>query len=327
MKNIKKQMLPTTKNSSICMYQCKICDKIYKHKSSFYRHKKLCDDAVIKGHECLSCGKIYKYRSNMYRHQKMCKNIFVNKIEMDSDEVDEDNIMNHNDNKHHIHHQDHNLEMREMRKMMMEIINENKHLQNKLVELAKEPKIINQHNNNNNIGNTKIENKHHFNIFHYLENDCKNAMNLTDFMDIVRKSVSYLDLDKLQMNGYINNIQEQLVCKLKDMEQTERPIQCTDTKRKQFYVKDDDCWNKDESHEKIEDMLKNVNDSHLKLLKNWTDEHPSWKEDETKTNKVNSILNEITSMYGVDGEHIKKKILQNLSKATMIDKKDGHLVE
>ena len=322
--NIKHKMISNTENNSICMYQCIDCERMYKHKSSYYRHKKLCNDGHNKmkystsKYNCTLCGKGYKYKSCLIRHKKQCKYV-TNEDEIYSEE--DDDIMKHNANQYH------NSEMREMRKIMMEIINENKHLQNKLVELAKEPKIINQHNNNHNIGNTQIENKQHFNIFHYLENDCKNAMNLTDFMDVIKKSVSYLDLDKLQMNGYINNIQDQLVCKLKDMEQTERPIQCTDTKRKQFYVKDDDCWNKDESYIKIEDMLKNVNDSHMKVLKNWTDEHPYWKEDDDKTEKVNAILNEITSMYGEDGEHIKKKILQNLSKATMIDKKDGHLIE
>jgi len=127
---------------------------------------------------------------------------------------------------------------------------------------------------------------------------------LKEFIDNVK--VSYSDLEKLEMNGYVKNIQEQLVCKLKDMEQTERPIQCTDTKRKQFYVKEDNCWNKDDSHEKMEGMLQNMNDTHLKVLKTWTDENPNWMKDEMKVHKVNTIINEITSMYRDEGEQIKK---------------------
>ena len=113
----------------------------------------------------------------------------------------------------------------------------------KLVELSKEKKVINYQNCNNK--------KMTINVF--LNEQCKDAMNLTDFVENVR--VSLQDLNYTKKNGYIDGISNIFVKHLQDMKPTERPIHCSDKKRMQFYVKDANVWEKDKSHEKIDKSI------------------------------------------------------------------------
>ena len=281
----KKSML-TNANNNANIFFCEECGKGYKHRSSYSRHRRLC--VTYTGYNCDYCGKHYKHKSSYSRHMRECVNMLGVQTGVSN-------------------------EMEEMRKMVKDIMKENKELQNKLVEIAKEPKVFTQ----NYIEQTNIQK---FNIIHYLNHDCKHAMNIQDFMEHIL--VTFEDLDKIEQHGYLKNLHDNLVVRLKNMEQNMRPIQCTDVKRGQFYVKDKNQWDKDKDHEKIEDVIKGINNSHMKLLKEWTDANPSWTNQEDKVNKVNIVLNGITSLYMDEGKQLKKKILQDLGKVTHVEKKD-----
>ena len=126
------------------------------------------------------------------------------------------------------------------------------------------PKIGN--NNNNTIS---------INVF--LNEQCKNAMNLTDFMDKVK--ISLEDLAYSKNNGYVKGVTNIFAKQLKDLKPTERPIHCSDTKRLQFYVKDEDKWAKDENNEKINNTLTNIKVKQSIKIGDWEKLHPNYRDD------------------------------------------------
>ena len=198
------------------------------------------------------------------------------------------------------------------RKVNEELLKQNQILQNKIIEISKE-------NTNQIIINNTINNKKQINIIQFLQSDCKDAYNLTDF--IKNMQISYDDLDMINQQGYLQNIRNLFIKTLSDTELTKRPIHCTDTKRKQFYVKDNDTWNKDKCLTKITGALDNYNNNQLKTLDDWKKENPNWKENQDKQDKVNNITKEITTMYLQDNDRLKTKIISELGQATTIDPK------
>ena len=139
-------------------------------------------------------------------------------------------------------------------------------------------------NNNNNIS-----------INVYLNEKCKNAMNLTDFVDKI--NVSLEDLVYTQQHGYIQGLTNIFTKKLKDLSPNERPIHCCDKKRLQFYVKDDNILMKDNEHEKLDKSLNEVKIKQMKKLKQWEDLNPDYLLDEKLLNKWQLMVKEIIGPF------------------------------
>ena len=103
------------------------------------------------------------------------------------------------------------------------------------------------------------------------------------------------------------------------MDKTKRPIHCTDVKRKQFYVKDDNNWVKESSQDKISSAISLYNTNQLKTLSEWKKQNPTWIDDDKKQNKINKLNRELTSLYSdEDGKRLKNKILNELGNVTLI---------
>lgn len=274
---------------------------------------------------CLKCSCVYKHKKSLKDHQtKNCSEVTDNHnletIEGSSDsdndskyietteKVDKPNVDNQFSEKDNII-----IKMIEdNRKVNEELLKQNQILQNKIIEISKE-------NTNQIIINNTINNKKQINIIQFLQSDCKDAYNLTDF--IKNMQISYDDLDMINQQGYLQNIRNLFIKTLSDTELTKRPIHCTDTKRKQFYVKDNDTWNKDKCLTKITGALDNYNNNQLKTLDDWKKENPNWKENQDKQDKVNNITKEITTMYLQDNDRLKTKIISELGQAMTIDPK------
>ena len=144
-----------------------------------------------------------------------------------------------------------------------------------MIQIAKQP-------------TTKINKQtNHFNIIQYLNTECKDAINLTEFINNLR--VTFQNLDLIEKQGYLRGVQDSLVLSLQQLEQTKRPIHCTDTKLKQFYVKDNDNWDKDFNQQNVERAIRELNTLQLKTLYSWQQLNPTWLEDENKCDKVNQI--------------------------------------
>ena len=178
--------------------------------------------------------------------------------------------------------------------------------QNDTIELLKQsietntkmmPKIGN--NNNNTIS---------INVF--LNEQCKNAMNLTDFINQVQ--VSLEDLQYSKNNGFIEGVTNIFTKQLKDLKPTERPIHCSDKKRLQFYVKEDDKWSKDANNEKLDETIYNIKMKQTSKLTDWEKLHPNYAQDPKLLNEWQQILNSMTEDIG-HRDKVKEKLKRNLA--------------
>ena len=276
------------------VYCCESCNyttsKLYnwnRHTIS-KKHKSKIDNTTPNTFSCGTCNKKYKYKNGLVKHMKKCKTTSEKKIK--KIESTSKTGITSTENK--------------LFEKIDSLIEQNLDLQNKLVEMAKERKIEKQTNN--------------FNIIQYLNTDCKDAMNLSDFINTLQ--VTFKDLDRIEKQGYLRGVQDSLVMSLEQMEQTQRPIHCTDAKRKQFYIKDNDNWDKDMNQKKLENTIRELNTLHLKTLYSWQQMNPDWLNEEGKRVKVNQITQELTSMYCSKSADLKKKILNEITNATLLNK-------
>jgi hypothetical protein len=182
-------------------------------------------------------------------------------------------------------------------------------LQSQIIEISKEPKIT-----NNNTNNTNTQ----FNIQLFLNENCKNALNFSEFIENIQVSTS--DLENNAKLGFVSGISKLILDNLKQLELTERPIHCTDSKRETIYVKEEDKWNKEHSHEIIQKGIQNITCKNMNQLMEWREENPEY-------NDLNSDLSELSivmqqqSMAGGKRDDFYPKIIKNIAKETTLDKK------
>ena len=176
---------------------------------------------------CKNCQKPYKERTGLWRHNKKCLPIYnleLN-IDVDTDELDEDTLKSNTMLT--------NLVM-EVVKQNQETLKQNNELQKQIVDLCK-----NGITNNNTLINNNTHNKT-FNLNVFLNEECKDAMNLTDFINSIDLQLS--DLESVGKLGFVNGISNILIKNLNAMDVTKRPVHCSDTKREVMYVKEDGKW-------------------------------------------------------------------------------------
>ena len=237
------------------------------------------------------CEKKYKSRQGLYAHKKKCKAL-QNEAQVDSsnsqitlaNELTNDLIIKLlNDNK----------EMREI------IIKQ----QDQISELL--PKIGNNFITNNN-------NNNKFNIQVFLNERCKDAINMSDFIKSIQVSLQQLDYTK--QNGIVNGLSNVIIENMSKLGLYQRPIHCTDLKRESLYIKDDDNWEKDVNKEKIRKAIKDVSTKQFYALSKWTKENPDFQNNEHKQNYYTHTLVAI----GNSKEHNEEKIIKKLCNSSYI---------
>ena len=304
----KHQMITNDYKKSYQKNVC-FCGKKYEHRQNLYRHKKTCvykdlgdhgqkwikmDKKWIKMdnsekmsifeksenledkkmHFC-ECGKKYKYPSGLSKHKKICQE--YNK-----------------DNTNIVIKEDSNSELKHM---FIELMKQNSEVLDKCTELAEKPTTI--HNTTNN--NTQ------FNVMNYLNTECKDAMNLTDFINDFIFSLK--DLELLNAKGYQEVMENTFIKQLRDMDKTKRPIHCSDKKRKSFYLKDNDVWEKDKDNKNLINGMKKLSFVHGSALNKWKNKNHDWNNDERK--QV-FYCNSIIEFSKCDKEKERNKIINKL---------------
>jgi hypothetical protein len=145
----------------------------------------------------------------------------------------------------------------------------------------------------------------------FLNEKCKNAMNLEDFVKKIKLSME--DLQFTKDNGYVQGISNIFIKNLNDMDVTERPIHCSDQKRLQFYVKNDDAWSKDKNNEKIDNTIEKISKKQLQTIKDWIKENPNYLDSEAKTDEYFTLVKNITQPNNEKNlKTIKKKVGENV---------------
>jgi hypothetical protein len=305
----------TPKNAK---FVCELCDFKCSKKSEFIRH---CD--TIKHIHRLSgnnletnvgqlwscnCGKEYSTRSGLWKHKQKCENNFV---------ITNNNNNNNNDLCHNIDIT--NVQM--LTNMVFEVVKQNSETQkqnqdliNKLYELSKNSQITNNTTNNNNSHNKS------FNLQFFLNETCKNAMNISEFVDSLQLQLS--DLEKVGELGYIEGISNIIIKNLNALDVTLRPVHCTDKKRETMYIKDEDKWEKeDEKKIKLHKMIKKVSHKNINLISEFKELYPDWKKSTSKvSDKFNKIIIESMGGNGDNDFEKEEKIIKRLAKEVLVNK-------
>jgi len=210
--------------------------------------------------------------------------------------------------------------------LVLKLIEQNNELQKQLIELAKEPKVVNnnnyQQNNNNNTTNNQ------FNLNMFLNEDCKNALNIDDFMNSLQLTVE--DLEKTGELGFVQGMTRIFLKGLKELEVTQRPIHCTDMKRETIYIKDQDKWNKETTDKKLMNQaLNQVVRKNLKMIHVWREDHPDYLRSNTKDNDeyMKISVSSLGSEYDDEQKRMNEKIIRNVLKEVVIDRRAGTQIE
>jgi len=315
-------------------YECKFCDYYTSDKTKFNRHcftakhKKVKDElqkgednAVnndIKGETVslhCSCGKKFKFRQGLYKHKKMCTSNNKNTLEHLNNAVESDKILSIpfvidliNQNKEFK-----DLLMLQSKQLMEQANQQSKskdELINKLIE--REP----ANNNINTINGNVTNNNQKFNLNFFLNETCKDAMTIQEFLDSIR--ITFEDLLLIGNTGFVNGVSDILIKQLRDMDVSKRPIHCTDSKRDTIYLKENAAWNKDDKDKtKLKQIIEKIEYRNVVALRDWCNENP----DARVNNTPNNILKDKIYLQTLQGDDkTRDKIIKNISKEVMVEK-------
>ena len=285
-------------------YKCELCDYItfnykdFKKHIKTIKHKSVTNDTKMIQNDTLfvpknpqkftcDCGNIYKYHSGFYRHKKVCKYIVIEEKETNNNNIDKGDLI-------------------------IMLLKQN----SELIEIVKNGsnQVINNTNTN------CMNNNKTFNLQFFLNETCKDAMNIMDFVESIKLQLS--DLEKVGEIGYVEGISNIITTNLKALDITQRPVHCTDKKRETMYIKDEDKWEKeDDSKSKLKKAVKKVANKNIRLLPQFREKHPDYDNSDSKiSDKYSKMV--IEAMGGSGDNDIEKedKIIHNISKCTIIDK-------
>jgi hypothetical protein len=299
-------------------YHCELCDFHANKKSDFTRHqstrkhqvnhenkaketlgtvletdrREKAPEPIEKQYCCETCKKTFKVRSGLWKHKKICE---IRPIEPPSTDISQDATLN----------------------LVLKVVEQNSQVlsavNNSFVELSK--------HNSGSITNTTNNNNKTFNLNFFLNEECKNAQNITDFINNLQ--IEFDDLEGVGRLGYVEGISNIIIKSLKSMDVKERPIHCTDLKRETLYIKDADRWNKEnEEKEKLRKLIEKVANKNLRTLPKWCDLHPDSEDLDSREYSV--FHNIYKNSLGGEGEDEQKKfnekIIKNISKNVMFSR-------
>ena len=242
---------------------------------------------------CIQCSKNFKFQSGLSRHKKICninKNYDSNKIYMNYDNENDNTIVKQKD------------------EIIMKLLKDNEELMKIIKDML--PKI-----GNTNINTTN--NNNHFNLQFFLNEQCKDAININEFVDSLKITID--DLNYTKDNGLIKGITDVMIRGLKELDIYKRPIHCTDAKRETLYIKDENKWEKDEHNEKMKETIITIANKERDAINEWKEEYPLWNEDEDKQDEFMLLVNKVYRPIE-ERENYENKILKALSKEVFIDK-------
>jgi hypothetical protein len=299
-------VMPKSPNGSDSIFSCECCHYKCCKNSEFIKHlltskhirnasgnKKNPDD----DYTCKNCDKKYKSRKGLWGHNKTCTPVI-------NTEPQENIIIEQNSPE----------ESKMLTVMMAELMKNNAVFQQQMIDMCKL--------NINTISNNTI-NSHNktFNLQFFLNEQCKDAMNITDFANSFDLQLS--DLETVGELGYVEGITKIIVDKLNSMDIYKRPMHCSDAKREIIYVKDENVWTKEEKdNPKLRQAIKNVSFRNMKLVYNWSNAYPESKNSESRLNdKYMELVIQSTGGNNpiVESEN---KIIRRIAKEIVIGKKN-----
>jgi hypothetical protein len=305
-------------------YLCENCDYTTSKRTDFSKHVltrkhiqltnvNTEETGFVALHACSTCSKPYRSRVGLWKHTKTCVNAteaLDEKTEQNEQEDDTpcENIVIYKYEKNE-------NDINQLTNLVIEVVKNNSEFQKQMLDMCKNMQAnINMNNCNNN--NTTNNN---FNLQVFLNEYCKDAMNISEFVDSFDLELS--DLENVGRVGYIEGISNIIINKIKDMEVNKRPIHCSDLKREIIYIKDDDVWEREDANNtKFRKVIKKVTGKNIGMLSGWQDKYPECMDIESDYNDIYIKLMQ-TAIGPTDTEGTEAKIMKKVLKHIVIDKK------
>ena len=313
----------TTENSPI-IYECTICQYICSKKSDYTKHlltRKHLDASsklplilemnIEKKTYACNCGKKYNHRASLFNHKKKCK-IQKIKLEIIDEIIDNDELYNESESDE----MNENIiippgsDMKVLTSLVLELVKSNTDLQKKVIDLCKNSNITN---------NTNTINSHNktFNLQVFLNEECKDAMNLSEFIkSIVVETENLVDMGEL---GYVEGMSKIIIKEMNELAENKRPVHCTDGKRETLYIKEENKWEKEDSENlKLKYAIRDIEKKNMNALMNkWVPEHPNCMDGTSWEN--NEYMKLVKEVMNGSQENI-NKVIKRLAKEVFIDK-------
>jgi hypothetical protein len=245
------------------------------------------------------CGKEYKHESSFYRHKKKC----LQKEEKEKEEKIKD------------------LNPEITPQLILSIMNQNQELHQILIEQNKTMLEISKNTQINNTINNNSNNKT-FNLQVFLNETCKDAMNIMDFVDSIKISLS--DIESIGELGFVNGMSKLIIKNLNALDENMRPVHCNDLKRSSLFVKDANVWAKeDDNNNKLKKAIKSIAHKNICALPEWRQKYPDCIYSESKkSDQYNHIVIEAMGGSGDNDDEKADKIISKIAKTITIDKKN-----
>ena len=303
----------TTKNShkSIMNFYCEQCDYKCSKNSDFNKHlltakhlRTTNDYENVSTHICGNCKKQYSCRQNLYRHKMKCEK---KSPKVANDKYTNNDIIMEND-----------IQQTDTANTMLELIKQNQEFkeliveQNKqLIEIAQKPTTT----------NNTINNNQKFNLQVFLNEQCKDAINMSEFL--ANMTLDIEDLTETGRLGYVGGISRILINKLQELDIYKRPLHCTDMKRETLYIRENDEWLKEKnSKQKMNELVNKVANKNCKNIRQWTDKHPEYQIFDSPENMEYVRLTQAV-LGGLGEQECKQfqdKIVKSVIKEVMVNK-------
>lgn len=264
------------------------------HLSSQNRKK---SQKIAKSYQCNFCNKVYANSGGLWKHKQKCglNSVGQNHIietPTSNSGIDKDQII-------------------------LDLVQDNRKMAEKILELSGNsgPTFNGNNNVNGNLNN--------FNLNFFLNDTCKDAMNLTDFINSIKLQLS--DLEKVGELGYADGISRMFINELNQLDVTKRPIHCSDLKRETLHIKDKDTWEKDVDKSRVTRAIKDLSNKNLMLVDDWQRENPGCKEYNHSKNDMylKMMMESCGPMNEVDENRDFGKIIRKIAKNTIIDKENA----
>ena len=299
-------------------FACKICDYSSSKESEYKRHlatrKHQNNDKNAKKNVCV-CGKAFMHRQGLHVHRKKCPQ-YNSKIFSDYDfeyetidgNKNENIILCDNNNNNNGSHEKSGI----TKEMFMSLLKDNQEMMKMIKSLSENQLTTPQHiTNNNNITNNQ------FNLNIFLNEKCKDALNMSEFIDSLKITLDDLIFSK--NNGITRGVTDIMIKKLKELDIYKRPIHCTDIKRDTMYIKDEDKWHKDNNHDRFKNTIIKVANKERSALQLWAIDNPDWMETEQKQIQYLTMVRSICEPIETYNNY-ERKIVKNIGKEILVDK-------
>ena len=318
-------------------FYCKNCDYYTSDKRDFTRHqstrkhmkREIMQNISVKSDKlmknvCEICGKVYKHRSGLSRHRKQCILIHKKSIEKKNENSEKaekkmvtkkaeeifekcTKVSKKNDEKFWELEAERNL--KEKLELKAKLLETELHHKNEIIKMKDDVINIvkNSHHTTNNFNNCNNKNLT-LNLF--LNENCKNAMNLTDFVDQIK--VQLEDVLYQQKYGSAEGLTNILTKQLQDINPVNRPIHCSDEKNLQFYIKEDDKWSKNKTDDDMEKSLRKIQVKQIHVMKEWEDKNPNFEESDELLEERNKLMAQI--LHGCDDKVAMRKNVKDIKK-------------